>query len=99
MSEDAELLAVEQLGDAAKKFHESDIGRYLQGVAKQDEDDAKDRLLAVDVWKYTNLSYLQNDIAAIQEKVKRYRALHQYIIEAIAAGEQAGFQLSSAGDD
>lgn len=97
--EDQALLAQDQLGVEAKKFRDSDIGRYLQGVAAQDEEEAKRRLLGINVWQYSNLADLQNAVASIQNKVNSFRTLTQYLLEAISEGEQAAFQLNPPGDD
>lgn len=96
--EEQELLALERIGVEAKKFEESEIGRYLKGVADQDENEAKDALLALNVWQFQTLSELQNAIASIQQKARLHGIVRQYLFEAISNGEQASYQLSPGED-
>lgn len=93
--EEQELLAAEQIGQEAKKFQESVIGRYLEGVAAQDEADAKEELMRLNVWQFSDLHMLQNAISHIQDRVTKYRTIQQYLKEAISEGEQASFVLNN----
>jgi hypothetical protein len=98
VSELDELAAQIAVGDEAKKFKDSDIGRYLSAVAKQDEDNAKDALLALNVWSFTSLIELQNAISALKERVMSFRMIEQYLHEAISEGEAADHQLNNEED-
>lgn len=95
MSETDVLKAQEKLGQDVVAFIQSDIGRYLDGTLKQDEDQAKSELLELDPLKFTTLVDLQNAIVQIQLKVKIAQSIHDKLEEAINTGRDATHQLEN----
>ena len=83
-----ELWAEAILGKDAEAFLASDIGRYLIGRAKQDENEALAGLLDV---KATNTEEIQN----LQAKAWRARSFKGWLIGLIEAGRTAEGVLSS----
>lgn len=86
---DAEI----ELGLEVIKFLETDIGKYLEGCSRQDVEDAKGALLAIDPYAYTELQKLQNAIAEIQRKALIAESLRAYLSEAILNARQAAEPL------
>lgn len=88
MSDDI-LSAEVEIGESLKRFLQTDEGRYLDGLSKQDVEEAKDALLDLDPYAYDSLTALQNEIAKIQRDARIARSIVSYISRAIQAGEQA----------
>lgn len=95
MSEIDSLKAQEKLGEQAKAFIQSDIGRYLSGLLQQDEDFAKSELLDLDPLSFTSLYELQNAILKIQLKVKVAHSVQDKLAEVINSGIDATHQLEN----
>ena len=90
------VIAVEQLGIQVKSFLESDLGKYIEGCTRQDVESAKDELIALDPYLFTDLPLLQNAISSIQEKARIAESIRGYLSEAITNGAQATHQLEEA---
>jgi len=88
-----ELLADFELGEEAKRFLNTELGKYIDGCSQQDVDNAKDLLLELDSYSFTDLQSLQNAINAIQNKAKTAQDIRIYIAEAITNGQMAEHQL------
>ncbi len=96
MSEDK--VAQVLLGEAAKSFLSSDVGRYLIGAMEQDLQAAKDACFDIDPYKYSTLVELQNALLAAQEKGKRALDIQSHLSESINNGEQELHALESQGE-
>lgn len=83
MSEQDDILIAEaEIGEEARKFIESDLGRCILGIAKQEAQEALEKLAET----------LPTDIEGIMElqgAVKMCRAFEQWLIELISKGENA----------
>jgi len=77
-----ELIAAAEIGDEARKFLESDLGKYVLGVAEQDALLALEKLGEIDP---SNIE----QIRAAQNEVKLARSFKQWLLEALHDGEQA----------
>lgn len=86
------------LGEAAKSFLSSDVGRYLIGAMEQDLQAAKDACFDIDPYKYGTMVELQNALAAAQEKGRRALDMQAHLSEAITNGEQALHAIESQGE-
>lgn len=95
MSEEATLKAQAEMGEQARKFLTTPVGKLLIGSADQDLEEAKDKLLELDPYRYTSLVDLQNAIQAIKAEAICALKLKGYIGEAIIVGDQATHTLSS----
>lgn len=74
------MIAEALIGDGAREFLETDLGRCIVGMAKQDEDEAKEKLVdAVDE--------KSRDEFRIRAKVARM--FPGYLVELITRGENA----------
>lgn len=93
------LVAEAELGEQAKKFLVTKVGRYIDGCSKQDIDEAKDQLFELDPYKFDTLVELQNAIASIKAKAVSAMKLRGYISEAIVRGNQAVDLLSNEEPD
>jgi hypothetical protein len=91
---DPTIIAEHDIGEKAKEFVVSDLGRFIDGRSKQDFEEAKLSLLKLDPFKFDTLQSLQNEIASIQHTAKVAEGLILYIAEAIQRGEQALHKLS-----
>lgn len=80
--EDLELLAEAELGEEARKFLESDLGLCLVGLAKQDAEEAKDKLSTVDPEDKLAIVRLQREIAFGNR-------FEQYLRELLHRGNEA----------
>ena len=78
-----------KLGLQAEAFEQSDIGRLILGQAEQDIQEAKDKLLGIDPYKFSTLSDLQNAISSLQSDAKTAQRIKDYIDETIINGHQA----------
>lgn len=70
------------LGDDAKTFIESDVGRFLIGAAKQEIDALHEKLE-----KVYPADYLAID--EMQEKIRKYRQFEIWLGELITKGAEA----------
>lgn len=77
-----ELIAQAELGDEAKKFLESDLGKVMLGLAEQEAELAREELETVN----------PNDVAAVtklQNQAKVARWFSRWLKELLADGEAA----------
>lgn len=79
---DDELIAEAEIGDEARKFVESDLGKTLLGMAQQEVADAREELEKVDPSD-------TKAITALQNKAKIAGYFEQWLAELITKGEQA----------
>jgi len=77
-----ELIAEAEIGDEARKFVESDLGKTLLGMAQQEVARAQEELETVDPSDTKKLIALQN-------QAKNGRNFEQWLNELISKGEQA----------
>lgn len=82
MSEDNELVAEAEIGDKAREFVESELGKTLLGMAQQDILRAQEALETVDPSDTEKVRTLQN-----QAKVARN--FEDWLTELISKGENA----------
>jgi hypothetical protein len=82
MSERAILIAEAEIGDEARKFVESDLGKTLLGMAQQEVLQAQEALETVDPTDTKKITYLQN-------QAKTARNFEQWLGELIVKGENA----------
>lgn len=75
-----ELIAETLIGDEAKKFLESDIGKCVIGMAKQDEDEAKEKLVD---------AVGEKEREEFRLRAKVARMFPSYLKELITRGDQA----------
>ena len=59
---DDELIAAAELGEQARKFLESDLGRMLVGLADQEADLAQEALAVVSPTDTGKITELQNQV-------------------------------------
>ena len=74
------------LGEDAKEFLASDVGRYLLGRAEQDAQEAADKLKRISPWRRRRITELQNEIY-------RAESIKGWVIEMIQAGASAEHAL------
>jgi len=82
LSNNDELVAQAELGEEARRFLESDLGKYIIGVARQEAQLALVKLSTADP---TNVEYVRS----IQNECKVAKLFEEWLIEALQAGEQA----------
>lgn len=82
MSEQDALVAEAEIGDEARKFIESELGKTLLGMAEQEIAMAQEKLETIDPTATEEIRGLQN-----QAKVARH--FQQWITELISKGENA----------
>lgn len=80
------LLAEAMLGQDAQDFLNSDIGRYLVGMAEQEEQEAIDLLSRVSPWRRRRIAELQNQIW-------RARTVKGWLVAMVTAGKAAEHAL------
>lgn len=80
--EEEELLAEAEIGEAARKFIASDLGKCVIGMAKQDAEDALGKLALVDPDDKLRIVELQRE-AAFGNRFE------QYLAELISRGDNA----------
>jgi len=80
-----ELIAEAEIGDEARKFVTSDLGKTLLGMAHQDISDAQIGLEDIDPEDSKAIRNLQN-------KAKVARNFESWLIELISKGENAMVQ-------
>ena len=84
--ETATLIAQVDIGDQAKRFFESDLGRFLTGRSMQDTEEAVAEL------KYANPQD-GDKIAELQMRIQVSEAALKWLAAAIVEGEQAEDQI------
>jgi hypothetical protein len=77
-----ELVAAAELGDEAKRFLESDLGRCILGMAEQEVQLAQAALAEVDPTDTEGIRKLQNH-------AKLYRQFNDWLKELLDKGEAA----------
>ncbi len=82
MNGDDELIAEAEIGDEARKFVESDLGKTLLGMAQQDVRTAQEALAEVDPSD-------TKKVIALQNQAKNGRNFEAWLTELITKGEQA----------
>lgn len=87
MSSKDEIIAEALIGDEAKKFLESDLGRCLVGMANQEAAAALEALASVNPTDVPAIERLQN-------RAKLGRMFEDFLKELISAGETALAQWS-----
>lgn len=92
MSESDE--AIFRLGEAAKVFIQSDLGKYIDGISLQDIEEARDALMELDPYKFTELVALQNELSSIQRNARVAQKMREYLAETVERGKQAEHQLT-----
>lgn len=90
----SQLQKIEEIGDKARAFIQSPLGQYLDSLTIEEIEEAKEKLLNLDPYKFTELSKLQSEIAGIQRDATVARYLRGYLAAAIENGNQATHQLS-----
>lgn len=79
---DPALVAAAELGEEARKFLESDLGKCLLGMALQEADLAKDALSKVDPSDFKKITELQNT-------VRLYQSFKDWLGELVDEGNSA----------
>ncbi len=82
MTDDDELIAEAEIGDEARKFVESDLGKTLLGMAQQEVAKAQEELETVDPSD-------TKKVVALQNQAKNGRNFETWLTELISKGEQA----------
>ena len=77
-----ELIAAAELGDEARRFLESDLGKCLLGMAQQEVMLAQEALETVS-------PYDQEAVRALQNQAKLGRHFEQWLLELLDKGESA----------
>lgn len=80
------LYAEAMLGEDAKEFLASDVGRYLIGRAEQEAEEAADKLKRISPWRRRRITELQNEIW-------RAESVRGWLIEMVKAGDSATHAL------
>lgn len=62
MTPDDELIATAELGEEARKFLESDLGKCLIGMARQEVQAAREKLGDIDPGDMKGIEALQNHV-------------------------------------
>lgn len=79
---DDELIAEAEIGDEARKFVESDLGKTLLGMAQQEVVMAQEALETVDPSDTKKITHLQN-------QAQNGRNFEKWLTELVSKGEQA----------
>ena len=77
-----ELIAAAELGEQGRAFLDSDLGRVMLGMARQEVEQAQEDLLKVDPEDVKTVRAIQNRAAFGQH-------FQQWLIELISDGESA----------
>ena len=77
-----ELIAAAELGEEARNFLASDLGRCILGMAKQEVALAQEKLETVDPTDAKTITELQNH-------ARMYRSFEQWLIELLDKGQNA----------
>lgn len=86
------LYADAVLGRDANEFLASDLGRYMLGRAKIEEDEAIEALAQVWPWRRRKIQQLQNQLW-------RARSLRGWLAELVNSGHQAEDQLEALSEE
>lgn len=78
----AELIAAAELGEEARKFLESDVGKVLLGLAEQEAKLAQEDLGEIDPTDTKKIMELQN-------RIRCSKWFQQWLIELVSDGNQA----------
>ncbi|HEX2614028.1 MAG TPA: hypothetical protein VHL10_00925 [Nitrososphaera sp.] len=71
-----------EIGDEAKRFLESDLGRCILGIVEQDSEKARQGLELVDPQD-------TKSVTALQKKAQMSRMFKNYVVELFERGEAA----------
>ena len=82
MSDADGLIAEAEIGDEAKRFVESDLGKTILGIAEQEVKAAQEALESVDPMQ-------PEAVRALQNQAKVARNFEQWLVELIDKGENA----------
>ena len=86
-SQEEELLFGQaKLGEEARRFFDSDLGRYVRGCALQEIREAQDAMLKVSPWRKRKIQQHQVKAASCRQAIA-------WLGEVIAMGDQAHFEL------
>ena len=77
-----ELIAEAEIGEEARAFLQSELGRCLVGMAQQDAEEAREALATVDPTDIPNIRRLQNQALL-------GRRFEQYLAELVQRGNNA----------
>lgn len=88
-SKERVLFAKAQLGEQAREFLATPVGRYLHGRAQQDMDDVKDQLLGTNVDSF----FGRRKFRRLQSKAECARMFMAYLVDAITEGEHAAVEF------
>lgn len=80
--DDDELIAEAEIGEDARQFVESDLGKILLGMAQQEVARAQEELETVDPSD-------TKKVVALQNQAKNGRNFEAWLAELISKGEQA----------
>ena len=86
--DEADLFATFKLGEEARVFMGSNIGRYIRGVALQEERIATQGLLTVDPFDSQSIARLQMQAATCRSVIK-------WLVDLINEGENSGKMLAN----
>jgi hypothetical protein len=81
-SSDEELIAQAEVGEEAKKFLESDLGKILVGLATQEADLAREKLETVDPKD-------EAKIRELQFQIKFGRSFERWLNDLVSDGDNA----------
>jgi len=84
-----------QLGQEARDFLETDLGKLFIARAEQDEQAAIQNLITLDPYKFNTLIDLQNAIMAIQQEFLVGNRITRYLNDAIVNGDVAWQNLTA----
>lgn len=76
------LIAAAEIGEEARAFLESDLGKYIIGVAQQEAQLALEKLAEIDPSRIEEVRKTQNEVRVA-------RMFEQWLLEALHDGEQA----------
>ena len=77
-----ELIAAAEIGEEARLFLESDLGKYIIGVSRQEAQLALERLSEIDPSQVEEVRKTQNEVRVA-------KLFEQWLLEALQDGEQA----------
>lgn len=76
------LIAAAEIGEEARLFLESDLGKYIIGVSRQEAQLALEKLAEIDPSQVEEVRKTQNE-------VRIAKMFEQWLVEALHDGEQA----------
>lgn len=86
---DSEIFETAVFGKVVENFLSSELGDYLLGKARTEEDEAMRALIVTSPWRRRRIQQLQNQIWRAQQ-------FQVWLGDAIAAGQQATNLLEGA---